>query len=343
MIDETDNTGSQSASPKAGTGTSDGPVDYRNIRGDALNSMYEFATEHMRPSVASIVDPLSGASALVKVAGDGSITPIPASVFNDYLVGPRQRGGVATLLSLDSFIQHVKRFSDSGSVVFADNNRTAPKLTAVLDYHMADTKVDGATTERGMPRFGRHRSTFAFPLSDEWKAWNEKNGKPMKMAEFAHFLEDHAIDVLGAHEIDLSPAAAKYVDRIGGTGRIADPAALVTLAQNFEVFEQSNAGERQNLATGEGRVSLDVIHVDGQGRPLEVPTMFVLGIPVFKMGELFQIIARLRYRKQGGEIVFFYELWRLDLIFDTAFNEAVKQVNETTTVPVLLGSPEASA
>lgn len=343
MIDDNEAQPAQDSQKAPRETVSTGPVDYRDIRGDALREMAEFIGDHLKPTVTGIVDPVSKTHALVTICGDGRVSSIPASTFNDYLIGPRTRGGSATLLSLDSFIKHANRFSDEDSVIFADNNRAKPSLTAVYDYHMADTKENGITTERGTPRFGRHRATFNFPLSDEWLAWNAKNEKPMPMKDFAHFLEDHAVDVLMLDEIQLSPPAERYVERIGGRGRIADPSALVTLAQNFEVYEQSNAGRSENLSSGEGKANLEVIHVDAQGRPLSIPTMFVIGIPVFKMGDVFSIIARLRYRKVGGEIVFFYELWRTDILFDTAFNEAVTQVEDETSVPVLLGAPEVAA
>jgi len=324
------------------TNASTGPAVYADLRGDALEKMFEFAGDHMKSSVGSILDPVSGAQALVRIAPDGSITPIPASHFNDYLIGPRTRGGSANLLSLDSFIAHVNRFSDEDSVVFADNNRAKPTLTAVLDYHLGDKKDGGATVARGTPRYGRHRSLFSFPLSDEWNAWQAKNQTAMSMTDFALFLEDHIVDVMPLNDVALSEQSQKFVDRLGGATRIADPAALMTLAQNFQVYEASNAGQSQNLSSGTGSAMFETIHMDAAGQPLQVPQMFVLGIPVFKKGPIWQVLARLRYRKTGGNIVFFYELWRLDLIFEAAFNEAVEAVETETGLPVLLGSPEAT-
>lgn len=319
--------------------TSTGPTNYADLRGDALNQMFEFASDNAKATVVVVKDPVSGASAPIVYTTNGAVAALPANVFDQYLEGPRYRAGAATLLSLDSFVKHVNRFKDDGTVVFADNNRTKPSLTAVLDYHHADDVNEGTKSDA---RFGRHRSLFSFPVSDEWVAWNGINSKQLTMKQFAAFLEDHIVDVMMPADVALSEAAAKFVDRLGGRASMADPAALMTLASNFEVFEQSQAGEKQNLSSGEKSVNFESIHVDRNGQALAVPQMFVIAIPVFKMGDPFQILARLRYRKTGGEIHFFYELWRLDLIFDTAFDEAVKQVEDETGVPVLLGSPEAS-
>ena len=65
-------------------------------------------------------------------------------------------------------------------------------------------------------------------------------------------------------------------------------------------------------------------------------------IPIFARSPVFyRIIARLRYRIANGKPVFWYEMWRPDLTFETAFNEAVADVGEKTGLPIYLGLPEA--
>jgi hypothetical protein len=76
--------------------------------------------------------------------------------------------------------------------VFADDNRKAPSITAVLDYHKRGGPDDGGQ------RFGRHQARHLLPLSDEWKAWAELNGEAITMPNFARFLEDHIVDVHAA-------------------------------------------------------------------------------------------------------------------------------------------------
>jgi hypothetical protein len=43
----------------------------------------------------------------------------------------------------------------------------------------------------------------------------------------------------------------------------------------------------------------------------------------------------------SGNLTFSYELWRTDLVFDHAYGEALGKVGEQTSLPVLLGTPEA--
>jgi len=219
--------------------------------------------------------------------------------------------------------------------VFADDNREKPSITAVLDYHRVGAGGD--------PRFGKHRSLFGFPLSDEWKAWNDSNATPMSMADFAAFLENRIIDVLYVipGEDSLPEDVQRLIDTLGGGDTVATPNKLMELARGLQVNESAVVQEAVNLSSGEGMVRFQSEHTDAAGAPLKVPSLFLIGIPVFNNGPLYRIAARLRYRKAGGRLTFWYELWRTDRTFDHAFSEAVERVKIETELPVLIGKPEA--
>ena len=285
--------------------------------------------DYIKPEVTTIKDPLTGVEAPVAITA-GGVQSIPASVFAEYRQVPTRRQGTATLLDLDSLIAHVERFKDDDTVLFATDDRAKPSLTAVLDYHRKGAASD--------PRFGQHRARFAFPLSDEWQAWLASNKKPMSMIDFAAFLEDRIIDVLDDAG-DLPEDMQRFVSAIGGN--IASPTKLMEVAVGLKVHEKSNVGETVNLASGEGEISFVSTHTDASGKPLKVPNLFLIGIPVFKNGPAYRIAARLRYRKRDGGLTFWYELWRHEPVFDHAFGEALGRVRDETKLPVLLGSPEA--
>jgi uncharacterized protein YfdQ (DUF2303 family) len=205
----------------------------------------------------------------------------------------------------------------------------------VLDYHAAGSE--------GTPRHGRHRGEFAFPLSDEWTAWNGMNGKPMGQAAFAKFLEDHIIDVMGGDEVHLGEAAQRFVNALGGEARIGNPAQLMEMATNFQMVDVQTIGNATRLSSGETKLQFVNEHQAPTGAALVMPSMFVIAIPVFKGEDPYQVLARLRYRPDGGEIKFFYDLWRLDIIFDDAFDGAVERVKSETGAPVLIGKPETAS
>lgn len=302
----------------------------------AIEQARDLVEKYVKSEVVTLTDPRTGIDALFAKTGN-DISVIPSTAFDSYRDQPVYRQGTASMLSLDSLIDHVNRFKDSGSVVFANDSRDTPSLTAVLDYHPGGAAADVD------PRFGKHRSTFSFPLSDEWKAWAEGNAQAMPMADFAAFLENRIIDVLYIipGEDELPEDVRRLIDTLGGGDTVATPNKLMELARGLQVNENAVVQEAVNLASGEGIVRFQAEHTDASGAPLKVPSLFLIGIPVFRNGPLYRIVARLRYRKTGGRLTFWYELWRTDRTFDHAFAEAVERVKVETDLPVLLGKPEA--
>lgn len=301
------------------------------------------------PRLTLVTEPGTGTQAFI-IAGPNGLEALPAHLFDGYREAPLFRRGSAAMTSLDSFIAHISRFGDGDSAVFADDTRTAPKLTAVLDYNRRDSSAVLAGDpsgelfyEHGDYRHGRHRTTFAFPLSDEWKAWIGKNGVVMSMSDFARFLEDRIGDIAALGD-DLPDDVERFVNVNGGVAAIADFASLVELSRGLKVFENAVVEEAQTLSSGEGhiRFSLDHTTKTAAGDHIKVPTMFFIAIPIFKKGAFYRIAARLRYRKTPEGVKFWFDLWREDKSFDHAFAEAVTKVDVETEAQVFFGAPEAT-
>ena len=312
--------------------------------GSLLGATAAFIDGELKPDVIELTDPDTGITVLAVVTQNG-VSPLTETFFDGARDNPRFRRGTATMTSLDSFIAHVNRFGDSDSAVFATDNRERPALTAVLDYHRADADIDdgegGVERGHGDYRHGKHRTSFAFPLSDEWKAWNKKNGVVMSMGEFALFLEDRIGDIALAGD-EFPEDLARFVNVNGGTEAIADFAALVELSRGLKVYEQANVEEATNLASGEGHIRFSVEHETRTktGGTIKVPTMFFIAIPVFHKGAFYRIAARLRYRKTVEGVKFWFDLYRADKSFDHAFDEAVQRVDAETEAAVFFGSAE---
>lgn len=306
-----------------------------HVEGELLHQMRVLVEGYQRPLIMPIADPVTKTPALIAVGHEG-VSVIPHSVFDGYLERPRHRTGTATLLTLDSLIDHANRFKDQGSIIFADNNRSAPSMTAVLDYHPEGPADDT------LPRFGKHRGHYTFPLSEEWKAWKAADGKVMKMAEFAEFLEERIVDVIGLipDEDQVSEELQKFINACGGTETIADPARLIQLSRGLQVYESAVVKQANKLSSGEGELIFEVQHNGQDGKPLKVPSLFLIVIPIFDAGAPYRIAARLRYRKSGEGIVFWYDLWRPERSFDAAIAEACDKAQTLTELPLLLGKPE---
>lgn len=313
----------------------------------AIAEARELIEDYGKAEFDILAEPGSGVEVPVVRLGN-EVQYVPPGVFDAYRNTPIRRVGTAELTRLESLIDHVNRFKDADSALFANEYRPAPSLTAVLDYHESVNAVRGIVDEveaiAGLdanPRFGKHRSTFAFPLSDEWKAWTEHDGKLLKMGEFARFLEDRIIDVIDLIPNEDSPSEelTKFIAVCGGT--VATAARLVELARGMQVFEEAVVTEAVNLSSGEGQIGFEVQHKDQYGGKLKIPNLFLIAIPVFQHGMLYRIAARLRYTKQPNGIFFVYELWRADNAFDNAFTHACQRVQTETALPLFYGSPEA--
>jgi uncharacterized protein YfdQ (DUF2303 family) len=245
-----------------------------------------------------------------------------------YRTAPERRRGTAKLVELDSFIEHVNRFKDADSAIFAVPDPKLPTLTCVLDYHRAGSDAS--------PRFGDHRATYTFPVSDEWTTWNDENKEPMGQRDFAEFIESHVRDV--ADPKNVSGAAEEDAKTLGV--ELATAASVVEVARRMSVRVNSKMKSAVSLSTGETEIQYETTHSDEKGQPLRAPSAFLIGIPVFKNGALYPIVVRLRYRVQEGMVVWFYELYGTDRVFDFAFKKACERAKTETALPVLFGSPE---
>lgn len=311
---------------------------------DLMGRAFEFARSNGEASLGLLIDHETGITIHTALKPGGEISYSPQEMIDARRPNPIFRRGTATLTSLDSLIAHVNRFGDSDSVVFANDDRLAPSLLAVLDYHRADTlnsEEDAAgTTVHGEYRHGKHRSQFAFPVSDEWKAWQKNDKEVMDMAEFSDFLENNLLDIA---EVDKVPeSAARFVETNGGAKSIADWHALTKLPKGLRIDENSTISQAVNLSSGEGELTVSNVHdTEVGGVKIKVPTMFFIDIPIFREGAYYRIPVRLRYRKTGGGVRFWYELWCSDRSFKHAFDEAVDRVRNETPAQVLFGKPEA--
>lgn len=248
---------------------------------------------------------------------------------------PRRTKGTSKHTTLASFIDATNRFKvqplmgegvEKGSAVFADDNIKSPKLLCVFDYH-----------GHGDPRFGEHMAEYAFPLSEEWKAWSAMfDVKQIGQADFAAFLEERITDIIEVGAI--GKGAAELSASLGLS--LAGSAAILGLSRGISIKAETRATQVTNLSTGEGRIVFEEKHGDEAGGAVKVPGGFVLGIPVVRGGPKFQVFVRLRYRLMGGSVAWSFSPHRVDAVFRAAFDEACGEVEEKTGLPLFYGTPE---
>lgn len=329
-----------------------GGINEAGVHGSVLAQTQRLVEEYIKPELAELTIPGTDETAPVIVGHDG-VKVVDATLLDGYRTTPRFRRGTAVMTDLTSFIGHVNRYKDDHSVIFAKDDQQAPGLTAVLDYNEADLHITMPGDPvgehlKGKPRFGKHRTQFNFPVSPEWRAWTSANATHMTMASFAQFIEDRYVEIIPPAVVASTFTSEddpikKFVDSLGGVNKLGGPADLMRIASGLSVHESSVVGDVVRLASGEGSVTFTVEHEtqDAKGEKFTVPPAFGVAVPVFRGEAPFCVIARLRYRKSGGKLVLWYELYRADLTFDTAVNDAVEKVQSETGLIVWKGQPEA--
>jgi uncharacterized protein YfdQ (DUF2303 family) len=273
-------------------------------------------------------DPNDAIEFFARQSNSGILVHSLRGLQDEHRTKPARRQGTAELKALESFIAHVNRFKDADSAIFAEPEQRAAKLTAVLDYHRAGAK--------GEPRFGGHLATYSFPLSDEWLAWTKTEGRTFSQTEFAQFIEDRIADA--ANPKDANEGTRSLVEKLGA--ELATPNKLLELSRGLSVRVDQRVVNAKTLQTGEGQIQFSETHQDEQGAPLKVPGAFLLSIPVFKLGALYQVPVRLRYRVKDQAVAWSFALYRTDLLFQHAFQTACDVAKTETACPLFVGSPE---
>lgn len=298
-----------------------------------LRAVAEIVRKHMQPVVLHLKQgALEGDVLLLPGEKGETLYEDVRGLLEPYRTCPERREGTANMTDLDSFNAHVNRFKDADTVVFAKDDRTAPALEAVLDYHRAGPEA--------APRFGRHRTRYSFPLSEAWKAWRAQSGKWMDQATFAAFIEDRLADVADPDGAgDAADAAKDFIARFGST--FASPGKLLDLSKGLSLRVGMSMKNAVNLDTGEVQMQFITENTDGSGAPLKVPSAILLMLPVFERGAPFLLPCRLRHRAVEQRVMWSLTVYRDDLTFDAAFAGACKKTAEATGVPVYRGAPES--
>ena len=262
---------------------------------------------------------------------------------DEYRTRPERRIGNANMQDLVSFISWVNRHKDAGSGMRCEMSRTEPKLQAIIDYH--EEGSGSLTGDDGKARHKSFTATYSMPLDQRWKDWTGISGKALSQKEFAAFLEDHVLDLVGANNsIDgngdlvsnLPPEVARFLALNGG--KCVEPADVVQLSKGLEIYSDTKVQERVNLQSGETSFTFEEKH---RGAPdaVVVPQLFLVAIPVFNLSDtLYRVPVRLRYRLKEGLLLWVPTLWMAEEVFDKAVRDAATQAHDETDLSLFYGT-----
>ncbi|NIZ60865.1 hypothetical protein DL239_07750 [Sedimentitalea sp. CY04] len=264
---------------------------------------------------------------------------------------PAQKSGTANFETLESFIDWTNRFKGTESVVFANQSRREPSLTSVIDYHPEGAPQLDPKTGDANARYCRHRGLYKFPVSEEWKIWNAVSQKTLAKSDLGEFIEEHAKDIIDPTpalldgtkvnnaepwEKPLIEVAAKLQGRYGQFAR------LMEMSRHLEIYESSNLITRRNPDDGTVQMSFENENKDAEGKPLSIPNLFLIAIPVFDQGVSYRLPVRFSFKKNGSAVSFRLTLYNPEAAFYDAIKEAVNCAQEKTELTTFYGSPETT-
>lgn len=271
---------------------------------------------------------------VIQLADDRVVLSVPHGrtiqsvrpLLDEYRVRPERKQGFVRLTTVDSFVEYVQRHKGYGdAVIFCDErDPSRPLLRAVFDAHERSTpELRGAADWQG---FG---ALYEFPRAAEWIAWTSLS-KEYSQSEFAAFLEDRIGDV-----VEPGESVRAYAASIGA--QLAGAARLLELSRGLSVHVGGKVAQSVDLGTGEKSIQFEESHKDASGAPIKVPGAFAIGIPVFRLGALYQLPVRLRYRVQSGTVWWSLAVQRADRALDLAIGEAAARVQTETGLPLYRG------
>lgn len=235
-------------------------------------------------------------------------------------IGPRRREGNAVLTEEASFIEHLKRWGSSQTIVYADTK--ALGFVAVLDDHPEGSDVTSTA-------WRKHRATYACPRSAEWKIWTDKDGEAMRQTEFADFIETRLEDI----------RKGRRPDEDGNEVVIADspaPLDLLTLARNLHIRTKGEFTREINPNTGD---HILINKSQTETGSTQIPRAFYIAIPVFEGGNIYQLEARVRFKLTEAGPAFLYTLHRRAEVERDAFGEVRARIGAETGYQMLAGLP----
>ena len=306
---------------------------------------------------ATVIDVASGVEGvgpvpmlIVPLPGGGLDVLSVKDEIDAYRDRPERRTGTARFDDLESFIAHANRFKDEDSAIFTSGDPTKPSFLSVIDYHQrvnvaTDGKVE--TQPDALPRFARHRGSYTPAFSTEWIAWTTVNGKPMSQAQFAELIQTRARDIFDVddqHPDRLGELAAWFAQRFGGrippAEFFASSQRLLDVGEGLTVTVQDRVGDVARRDSGETRITFE----SERSTDIDIPVAFVIEIPVFRGGDVWQLPVRLRFSLRSENDVKRAQ-WKIELFgVERTVTDVVKDMGETvkgaTGLPVFVGAPE---
>jgi uncharacterized protein YfdQ (DUF2303 family) len=270
-------------------------------------------------SIASLAVQAQGKGAIVKTANDREFLIFPNGQtckdvtdehHDSHTRTPAFVKQHVTLQTVDSLVDYVNRFKLATTMLFADIGSSV--IRAAIDYH--DSTADHGEDDYQARRLA-HNAKLTLEHSVEWKLWADISGRLKPQGEFARFIEENAADI-------HAPDAATLLEAVRDiqAKRNVNFTKAVRTASFNEDFHWSDTTEAKG---GKGSI--------------ELPTKFVLGLPVYFGQPETELHAFLRWKLDDGSLALGIQLHRAEQVRQAVFKQIVLDAAERTECPIVFG------
>ncbi len=217
---------------------------------------------------------------------------------------PVRKTGTTIFTDVESFCWYVnKHQSEDETIIIADEERA--RIQAVINS-------DGVRE----PNWSDFQALLKLGFSRQWELWfknsHTEKGQYFDQVGFADFIEDNRSDITYQADKDLTALQLSSI--------------LCNLQSHFEEkftskIDPVSGGTTlhyENNETGKGLIA--------------IPKQINLIIPIYKNGDIFQVTIRIRHRRSGGSIVFYYIIDQIDLLKQKAFDKICLRITKGETL-----------
>lgn len=241
---------------------------------------------------------LEGVPFIAKPSADGAWS---VQEYSELMERPKRNTLTISFKDLDSFCNYVRDHATEDSSLYLQPNIKKLEFSALAC-------IDDC--KRNLPNWRQEKVTYIPETSLEWEEWTKNNKEKMRQEEFALFLEEHLCDIVD--------------DTNGKT------TALTLLNAVTNLYEVRNVTYGSTVSLSNGMASFEFTEKNGASGKIQVPTEFVIGIPVFEDGPAYTIRAKLRYRidRNNGSLCLWFELQLINRNFKNAIERQSKAISE---------------
>lgn len=203
---------------------------------------------------------------------------------------------------LESLIDYITRFVPKEATCYIRASTGQMVVEAILN----SARVPN---ESGFHENELHRARCHVAFDPDFSAWQTADRDFMDQRKFAEFVEDQS-------DVFREPGGAEMLE----------------IAQTLKINRKVNWSNHVNLSNN--AVNFQFQEDDdakaGKKGQLRIPEKFTIALPVFKGSNVrYEAEVSLRYRLESGRLLIGFKIKRLDRIFDTAVDEAVKTISDT--------------